>query len=156
MSILIGDITHGAMIARAANTTFDVEVDNCISRIDEAGSLRGGFILTNYNGAIVTAHMAGSLPNWCSPELLWLVFDYCFLHLRVRRVLATVGSENKRAYKQVVRAGFVHEHTIEGGTPNGDLILLSMSRETCKWLSLRPRYVRANGHGELANVVHAA
>lgn len=150
--ILLGDVRHGEMIARAAHTSFDMEVDGVVSRIDAAGDLCGGFILTNYNGAIVMIHMAGSVAYWATPELVWLMFDYAFVHLGCRKVLCTACSTNENALDQIRRSGFKDEHRIEGGTVKGDLLMLSMSREDCKWLKLRKRYVRQISHGELANV----
>jgi hypothetical protein len=149
--IVFGDLTHGVMIARGAQTGFDPNVDGCVARTSGDGQLLGGFVVTNYNGAIAMVHMAGS-PGWCSPRLMWVLFDYSFNYLKLRRLLCTVGSKNLTSLDQVKRAGFVYEHTIKDGTPDGDLVMLSMSRPNCKWLKLRSRYLRENGHGELADV----
>jgi RimJ/RimL family protein N-acetyltransferase len=151
--IWVGDIAHGALIARAARTGFDVDVDTCISRVIDNEFL-GGFILTNYNGAICFVHMAGKDARWCSPELLWFMFEFAFRQLRVRRVLCTVGSKNKRALKMIQRAGWRSEHRIVDGTPDGDLLVFSMRADHCPWLKLRSRYFKTNGGG-LKEVVHA-
>ena len=150
--IVLGDAQHAYMIARAAHTGFDPEVDRCISRVSVDGNLMGGFIFTNYNGAIIFDHMAGH-ANWCTPELMWLIFDYQFDQLGVRKVMATVGSNNVRSLDLVQRAGFEHEHSIEDGIPNGKLHLFSMVREKFKWLSLRSRYLKVNG-GQRGEHVH--
>lgn len=140
-----GDIRHGALIARAARTGFDPDVDKCLSRVDGYGNFLGGFILTNFTGSSVMVHMAGVGGHWCSPLLMWVLFDYCFDQLGVKKVLCTVGSSNIISLQQVQQAGFAHEYTIEDAIPDGDLILFSMLRENCRWLNLRERYLRVNG-----------
>jgi RimJ/RimL family protein N-acetyltransferase len=141
-----GDIRHGGLIARAARTGFDPDVDKCVSRLDRNGNFIGGFILTNFTGASIMVHMAGVGGHWCSPLLMWVLFDYCFEQLGVKKVLCTVGSSNIASLQQVQRAGFTHEYTIEDAIPDGDLILFSMLRQNCRWLNLRKRFLQVNGH----------
>lgn len=141
--IWIGDIQHGQLIARAAYTGFDPEVDVCISRV-VGNEFFGGFILTNYNGAIAFVHMAGK-PGWCSPELLWFMFEYGFRQLKVRRLMCTVSSDHKRSLDMIRRAGWRSEHRIVDGTPKGDLLVFSMKPDHCRWLNLRARYFKTNG-----------
>lgn len=141
-----GDVRHGALIARAAHTSFDPEVDKCLSRVSAEGNFLGGFILTGYTGSMVMTHMAGVGGHWCSPLLMWVLFDYCFDQLGVTKVVCTVGSDNFRSLEQIKRAGFKHEHSIEDGIPGGKLMLFSMLRENCRWLNLGWRYKQVNGH----------
>lgn len=150
--IWVGDIKHGGLIARSARTGFDVDIDVCISRV-VGDHFLGGFILTNYNGAIAFVHMAGQ-PGWCSPELLWFMFEFAFRQLKVRRLLCTVNSKHKSALEMIRRAGWRSEHRIADGTPDGDLLVFSMAPDHCRWLKLRPRYFKTNGAG-LKEVLHA-
>lgn len=151
--IWVGDVQHGALIARAAHTGFDPDVDTCISRV-VGGEFMGGFILTNYNGAIAFVHMAGKDPRWCSPELLWFTFEFSFRQLKVRRLLCTVASDHKRSLGMIRRAGWRSEHRIVDGTPQGDLLVFSMASDHCPWLKLRPRYFKENGAGP-KEIIHA-
>lgn len=148
-----GDVRHAYLIARAARAGFDPKVDACISRVDGNGSFLGGVIYTNYNGAIVMMHVAG-IGNWLSPELLWVSLDYPFMHLQVKKLLCTVASNNQKSLDLVKRVGgWKSEHKIVDGVPGGDLLMFSMLRKDCRWLKLRDRYVRANGHlGEHVHV----
>jgi RimJ/RimL family protein N-acetyltransferase len=98
--------------------------------------------------------MAGKDARWCSPELLWLLFDYCFTKLKVRLMLCACDTVNIRSMRQIERAGWQPYHRILGGTPSGDLMMFSMTRDECPWLKLRPRYVKVNGAGgEMAHAV---
>jgi RimJ/RimL family protein N-acetyltransferase len=151
--IWIGDIQHGGLIARAAGTGFDRDMDVCISRVI-GGEFLGGFILTNCNGAICFVHMAGKDARWCSPELMWFMFEYAFRQLKVRRMFCTVCSTNKRSLDMIRRAGWRSEHRIVDGTPTGDLLVFSMAADHCPWLKLRSRYFKTNGGG-LKEILHA-
>jgi RimJ/RimL family protein N-acetyltransferase len=149
--ILLGDVTHGYLIARAAHTGFDNEVDRVISRMSEDGRFLGGVIFTGFTGSMVMLHVAG-IGNWASPELVWLMFDYPFMQLKVKKVVCTAGSDNKHSIDIIERVGFKLEHKIADGIPGGTLNLYSMLREDCRWLKLRSRYMRLNGHGEGVHV----
>jgi len=152
--IIMGACYHGALIARAARTGFDADVDKCIIRIVD-GEFLGGFIITGFNGAICYVHMAGKDPRWCSPELMWTLFDYCFNELQVRRMLCTCDSVNQRSLRQIMRTGWQSDHRILGGTPSGDLLVFSMTRDRCPWLKLKPRFLKVNGGSGETAYAHA-
>jgi hypothetical protein len=144
--ILLSDIEHGTLIAAAAGTGYNPCTDQCISRVTRDGQFLGGTIYTGYNGAVIWGHFAG-VDGWMSPELVWVSFDYPFMQLGVNQILATVSSVNERALTLVKRLGFKQLYKIKDGAPKGaDLIIFSMSKANCKWLKLRSRYLKANGH----------
>jgi hypothetical protein len=138
--ILFGDTLHGRLVARAAGIGYDPEVDFCISRIDQAGELLGGVIYTNNTGRTVQMHMAAGAPRWPTPQFMWAIYDFPFNYLKVERVIGTVPSTNKRALKIDYKMGFKHVVTIPGIVRGGDMEILSMSREECKYLALGWRY----------------
>jgi hypothetical protein len=140
--IWIGDPKHGVRIAHAAGVGYDLEFDRVISRLTGDGKLAGGFVFTNYTKVAIQMHMAGFVPGWCSPELLVLAFDYPFNRLKVQRVIGTVPSTNLKALDQDLRVGWKEIARIEGAVEGGDMVVLSMSREQCKWLRFVDRYVR--------------
>ena len=150
--ILLGDTTHGAMIASAAGIGFDRERDQCISRVTRDGQLLGGVVFTNYNGAAIWAHFSG-VPGWATRELVWVCCDYPFMQLKVKHVLTTVSSRNTKVLAIVKRLGMKQLYSIKDAVPEGgSLVLFSLSKANCKWIKLRSRYIKANGHAE---TVHA-
>lgn len=136
----------GPMIAHAAGVGFDPARDRVLSRI-EGRELLGGVVFTNYNGRSITMHMAGQ-PGWVNLRLIWLVFDYAFMQLGVEKVLGVVDSTQEKVLDYDRRLGFKEVARIPGAIPDGDIVVLSMSREECKWLALRSRYLKENGHAE--------
>jgi len=151
--IILNDTEHGMLIARAARTGFDPNIDKVISRVTSDGDFMGGIIFTGYTGTMIMCHVAG-VDNWASPELVWIGFDYPFVQLGVRKILCSVGTANTRSKSIIERLGFKLEHSIEHGTPGGPLLLYSMLREKCPWVKLRARYYRPNGHARDPIHVH--
>lgn len=81
-------------------------------------------------------HTAAIVPNWISKDLLWACFDYPFNILKVKVILAAVSSNNEEALKLDRHLGFVDKAYIEDAHMDGDLVILAMRRENCRWLDI--------------------
>ena len=81
-------------------------------------------------------HIAAIVPNWISKDLLWAAFDYPFNKLKVKVILASVASTNEEALKLDRHLGFVDKAYIEDAHTDGDLVILAMRRENCRWLDI--------------------
>jgi RimJ/RimL family protein N-acetyltransferase len=82
-------------------------------------------------------HTAAIVPNWISKDLLWACFDYPFNILKVKVILATVASTNTEALKLDRHLGFVDKAYIEDAHIDGDLVILAMRVEDCRWLDIK-------------------
>jgi RimJ/RimL family protein N-acetyltransferase len=82
-------------------------------------------------------HTAAIVPNWISKDLLWACFDYPFNILKVKVILATVASTNTEALKLDRHLGFVDKAYIEDAHIDGDLVILAMRVEDCRWLDMK-------------------
>jgi RimJ/RimL family protein N-acetyltransferase len=82
-------------------------------------------------------HTAAIVTNWISKDLLWACFDYPFNILKVKVILATVASTNTEALKLDRHLGFVDKAYIEDAHIDGDLVILAMRRENCRWLDIK-------------------
>ena len=82
-------------------------------------------------------HTAAIVPNWISKDLLWACFDYPFNKLGVKVILASVASTNEEALKLDRHLGFVDKAYIEDAHLDGDLVILAMRRENCRWLGIK-------------------
>ena len=138
--IAFDDPEHGRAIAAAATCTFDPVNHNCISRATD--KLLGGVIYQDYNKHSISAHIAGFEPNWLCPDLLWVMFHYPFVQLNCKKIVGFVPSYNQRALAFDYKLGFKYVTTVPEVFPNGDLIVISMERDSCRWLSIRPRHLR--------------
>jgi len=111
---------------------------SCIGRLNEAGNVLGGVLYEAFTpGGSVTMHVAGT-PNWLTRKFLWYIFDYPFNQLKVNKLLGFTPSDNLAAHRFHRHIGFQQEARITGAGRHGsDLIIYSMTRDQCRWLSLR-------------------
>ncbi len=102
---------------------------------DAHGNLVGGVLFDHYNGRSIAMHVAGDGRRWLNREFIRACFDYVFNQLGVHKVIGMVPSWNKGALRFDFKLGFEKEAVIEDAVPGGDLIILSMTRDQCRWLS---------------------
>lgn len=103
------------------------------------GEIAGGVVFTNFTHTTISMHCAFETPFAMNRDFLWMVFDYPFNQLQVKKVLGFVSSANERALKLDMKLGFQHEATVYEGYSDGDMLILSMRRENCRWLNIIPR-----------------
>lgn len=133
-----GNLEHARIIAEEVGWFFNPACDHVISR-SRNGKLLGGVIFTGYTGSSISIHVAGFDPRWINNDMLWIVFNYPFVQLGVRKLVGQVPSCNHKALDFDFRLGFKEEARITDVFPDGDLVFLSMRPEDCRWLKLKPR-----------------
>jgi hypothetical protein len=112
------------------------------------GEIAGGFVLADYTGASMTVHCAGDDKGWCSRDLLWMVFHYAFEQLGLAKLIATVRSNNYAALAVDLRAGWQLEAVVRDVFPDAHMMILTMEKETCPWLKVRPKgWMPGNDNG---------
>lgn len=136
--IVFDDFHCATQIAEAAPCVYSPEHDHCVARI-KGGRLLGGVIFQGYTGASIEMHVAGFDPFWLSRDMLWAVFAYPFIQLRCLKVIGRVKQTNSKALEFDLKLGFKEEARISDVYPDGDLFILTMRREDCRWLKLSPR-----------------
>ena len=136
--IVEGNHEHGHAIAEAAGTHFNPRCDRVVANVVR-GKLLGGVIFTGFTVAGIGLHSAGFDPHWLSRDMLWMAFHYPFEQLGVRKITGTIHSGNRKAILFDLKLGFTEETRVVDLFPDGDLIIMSMRREDCRWLKLKPR-----------------
>lgn len=110
----------------------------------EDGKLIAGVVFEDHNGPNVMMHVAAKPgARWMTRDYLWICFDYPFNQLGCRRITGLVPSSKPSVLDFDKHLGFEYEATLEGAHPDGDLIVLKMTREKCRWLKLN----RSLSHG---------
>lgn len=102
------------------------------------GQLIAGVLVDHYNGASACLHVAGDGKKWLTREFLHFVFGYVFEQLKLHVVIGLVPSWNTQALRFDLHLGFVEQCRIPAATPGGDLVILTMAREQCRWLRSVP------------------
>jgi RimJ/RimL family protein N-acetyltransferase len=143
--IKFGDVEHGARIAAAIPRRFNPACDPVISNLGVTGELLGGVIYDGYTTNCIFMHQASFSKHWLTRDMLWAVFDYPFRQLKCAKVCGTIPSSNRKLLAFNERLGFVVEASIKDAYPDGDMLVLSMKRDNCPWLNIKPRAVKAGG-----------
>lgn len=142
--IRFNDLQDGQRIAEVAGATFNPLSDIVIARLSTDDRLMGGAVYTGYTGVggSIQVHLAGLLPLWINQDLLWVGFDYPFNQLQIKKLFGQVPASNKHAIEVNLKFGFRPELVVKDVYPDGDMLLVSMYREHCRFLSMKPRSVR--------------
>ena len=107
---------------------------------DELQAPIAGAMFEGYNGASVIVHLTGLGKRWMNREYLWFCFCYPFEQLRVTKLIGVVESDNLDAQRLNTHFGYTLEATLKDAAPKGDLLIYSMTRDQCKWLTLKEQY----------------
>lgn len=106
-----------------------------------ARKLVAGCTYSQYNGVNVWCAIAAEQgARWFNRSFLFVLFDYPFRQLGVKRISVAVDETNRRSQDFVTRLGFELETRLAGASPGGDLLIYRMTREACPWLARSPRH----------------
>lgn len=114
------------------------------------GEPKWAMIYDHYEeGGSVQMHTATDHPKYWSRRALQAVFEYPFYQLRVKKVIGICNSSNTRALSIHLRLGWKIDAIIEDVYEVGDMYILSMTQEQCRWL-------KGAEHGWISNRAAAA
>jgi len=104
---------------------------------EKDGNLVAVIAFCNFVNNSCAMHIGTVGENWMDRNLLWACFDYPFIKLEKKVILATMEASNDEAIKLNRHLGFQDKALIEDAHENGDLLLMTMRKEDCKWLNLQ-------------------
>jgi len=109
-----------------------VKGDTTYIGLETNGKIVGVAGYEGFNRASVRVHLA--VDGKITPEFLWFGFYYPFEQLKVRKLIGLVSSSNKKALRLNKHFGYVQEGLIRDAAPDGDIHILTMTKEQCKFL----------------------
>lgn len=92
-------------------------------------------------------HVAGFRADWVNRDMLWVGFDYPFNQLGCKKIFGQVAESNRKALEFDLKLGFKIVTKLDDVFPDGGCFVLSLAREDCRWLKLKPRGLKA-GNGD--------
>lgn len=103
--------------------------------LERGGELVAGVLFDNYNGRSACMHVA-AIPGkrWMTREYLRICFDYPFNQLKLQKLIGLVDSTNHDALSFDKHLGFIEEAVITDAGQHGDLHILTMTPEQCRFL----------------------
>lgn len=103
--------------------------------LERNGQIIAGCIYDNYSVTNVFMHYAAKPGvRWCTPDFLAMTFGYAFDALKVKRVSGFVPASNKAAVKLELHLGCKVEAVMKDAHPTGDVLIMRMRRDECRWL----------------------
>lgn len=137
--MIVFDAFYGPKIAEAAMAGFNPARDVCMARVVHGENV-GGFIMTDYTGVggSMVTHVAGFRPGWLTRELLFNTATYCFDVAKCGRIFGQVAASKPKVLAFDLKMGWKEVAFLPGVFPDGGSHVLSMTRDECRWLNLRP------------------
>jgi len=89
-----------------------------------------------FEGKACNFSFAGDGGNWMNKDFLWAMFDYPFNKLNLKVIIATIAGSNYKSLKLSRNLGFKQIANIADAHQDGDLVIMIMRRENCKWLHI--------------------
>jgi hypothetical protein len=87
----------------------------------------------DYNTASIMGHLA---VDGNRMDLKWI--KYCFRYVfdiaKVNKLIGLVSSANTRAYNLNKKFGYIEEAIIKDADKHGDMIIMTMTKEQCKYI----------------------
>jgi RimJ/RimL family protein N-acetyltransferase len=105
----------------------------CIGQ-EKDGKLIAVLGYNNFTDKLCQIHVASTDVFWLTRELLFAIFDYPFNKVGLKVILAPICKDNFKSLNLCRKLGFVKVADIPYAHPNGDLIIMAMERNQCKWL----------------------
>lgn len=105
-----------------------------IGVIDDCGHVICGVAFEDFTGASASVHIALSGPHAPIRKLLPVVAGYAFNQLGLKKLIGLVPSTNLAALKFDLRIGFKPEAVIKDVYPDGDMVIMSMTRDDCSFI----------------------
>ena len=97
------------------------------------GQIRAVVVLCGFFGKSCMIHVESEGQHWMTKDFLKEVFNYPFNKLNLKVIIGTVAGSNEKALKLDRHLGFRDVATIPDAHDDGDLVILEMRPEYCKW-----------------------
>lgn len=91
--------------------------------------------MNGFIGKVCQMHVAMQDYSYTPREMLQHTFHCAFNEYGCEKILGVVNSKNEKAMRYDLHLGFKEEHRLPGmHDDGGDIVLLSMTREACRYL----------------------
>lgn len=139
--VLDRPVEIGCWVCNRTNGVYTAEDSYAIGVVSN-GEVKAGVVFDHWNGKSVAMHVAVEDPRAITRKFTWLCFDYAFNQIGADKLLGFVAQDNEDALNFDLKLGFEVEAVVRDACPGGDLLILTMTREQCRWLKLGERYGR--------------
>jgi RimJ/RimL family protein N-acetyltransferase len=119
-------------LSKVGNNVYPQET-KCIGQ-EKDGQLIAVVGYNNFTEKLCQIHVASTDVYWLNKDLLFAIFDYPFNKVGVKVILAPICKDNHKSLNLCRKLGFVKVADIPYAHKDGDLVIMAMKRNQCKWL----------------------
>jgi RimJ/RimL family protein N-acetyltransferase len=112
------------------------QTTQCIGQLKD-GNLVAVAGYTNFMPKACEIHIGSVGEHWASKDFIWAVFDYPFNKLGLSVILGQICADNIDALKLNRHLGFKVVAEIPDAHMSGDLVIMAMRKEECRFLNIR-------------------
>jgi RimJ/RimL family protein N-acetyltransferase len=112
------------------------ETTQCIGQLKD-GNLVAVAGYTNFMPKACEIHIGSVGEHWANKDFIWAVFDYPFNKLGLSVILGQICADNIDALKLNRHLGFKVVAEIPDAHMSGDLVIMAMKKEECRFLNIR-------------------
>jgi RimJ/RimL family protein N-acetyltransferase len=102
--------------------------------VEKDGEIIAGVVVHMINGANAYCHIAIEKPTKALYDLFFVVCDYCFRQLDLKRITGMVPTDEPDIIKFDKKLGFEEEFVMKNAAPGADMQVLVMWADKCRWL----------------------
>jgi len=100
------------------------------------GEIVAGVVYCEWNGINVVCHIASDgSKKWLTKRYLHTIFDYPYNQLNCKRITVVVGEGNLASLNFARKLGFTLEARLSQAHPTGDLLILKLFKQDCRWIA---------------------
>jgi RimJ/RimL family protein N-acetyltransferase len=125
----------GEWLVRILNFSLP-ETTQCIGQLKD-GNLVAVAGYTNFMPKACEIHIGSVGEHWANKDFIWAVFDYPFNKLGLSVILGQICADNIDALKLNRHLGFKVVAEIPDAHMSGDLVIMAMKKEECRFLNIR-------------------
>lgn len=103
--------------------------------LERDGALVAGTAYEDFNGASIVIHQRNAGPGSLTREFIFACFAFPFLQLGCQLLIGFTVANNASAIRMNEHLGFERTAVLPGAHPEGDIIIYTMRREACRFLS---------------------
>jgi hypothetical protein len=90
-----------------------------------------------FNGKSCQQHMVITKGEYMPRSFAWFIYYYPFVQAGIELLIGILPEDNKDIIKLAKHAGFEEKYRIDGGHPDGDLLLCTMTKANCRPLKMK-------------------
>lgn len=126
------DEIFGPWISARLGRAWLCGIGHTVGLIDSVSGPVACALYESFNGASVLVHLA--IDGRVNREFLWFMAYYPFVQLGCNKVICPVEADNEKSIRFVEHYGLSLEARLVGAARCGDLLLYTITRDSCKWL----------------------